>query len=120
MTAYLAFLVGIACRHRLELGAGAEITARAGEHRHRRLGVGIEGQERIEQLSRRCAIDGVTAMRAVDGDDGHRSIAFDKNCIGIGHGCAPCYVLFMPIENSAFESSETLPCPSCGERSEAS
>ena len=77
MAAKLPFFVGIACRHGLEVGAGAEITAGAGKHRNRRLGVGIEGQKRIEQLSCRCAIDGVTTMRAVDGDDRYRSIAFD-------------------------------------------
>jgi hypothetical protein len=85
VAADLALLVGIARGHRLEVGAGAEITAGAGEHRDRGPSVGIEGQERIEQLSRGCAVDGVTAMRAIDGDDGHRSIAFDKHGIGIGH-----------------------------------
>jgi hypothetical protein len=30
-----------------------------------------------------------TALRTVDGDDGHRSVAFDKNCACVGHVCAP-------------------------------
>jgi len=45
VTADFAFLVGIAGRHRLEVGAGAEIAAGAGEHRDRRLGVGVERQK---------------------------------------------------------------------------
>src|SRR5260370_39317189 len=43
----------------------------------------------MEQLSRGCAIGGVATMRAVDGDDRHRSIAFDKHGIGMGHGRLP-------------------------------
>jgi hypothetical protein len=29
------------------------------------------------------------AMRAIDGDDGHGTIAFDEDCIGVGHQGAP-------------------------------
>jgi len=65
VTADFAFLVEIAGRHRLEVGAGAEIAAGAGEHRDRRLDVGVERQKRIEQFSRGGAIDGVTAMRTM-------------------------------------------------------
>jgi hypothetical protein len=28
-------------------------------------------------------------MRAIDGDDGHGTIAFDEDCIGVGHQGAP-------------------------------
>src|ERR1035437_5887895 len=42
MTADLTLLVGIARCHGLEVGAGAEGAAGAGEHRDRRLDVGIE------------------------------------------------------------------------------
>ena len=52
MPAKLALLVGIARRHRLEVGAGAESAAGAGEHRDRRAFVGVEGEECIEQFSR--------------------------------------------------------------------
>ena len=90
VAADLALLVGIARRHRLEVGAGAEIAAGAGEHRDRRLGVGVEGQEGIEQFSRGGAVDGVAAMRPIDGDDGHRSVAFDEHCVGLGHAALPC------------------------------
>ena len=63
--------------------------AGAGEHGNGCLGIGIESPERIEQFSRRGAIDRIAAMRTIDGDDGHRSIAFDKNCACVGHVCAP-------------------------------
>ena len=86
MAAELALLVGIARRHRLQVGAGAESAAGAGEHRDRRALVGIEGEECIEQFSRGQAIDGVAAMRAVDGDDGDGAVAFDEDGVGIGHG----------------------------------
>src|SRR6202011_4276631 len=85
MPADLALLVGIARRHRLEIGAGTEIAAGPGKYRDRGLRIGIESQKRVEQFARGGAIDGITAMRAVDGDDGHRSIAFDKHGIGVGH-----------------------------------
>ena len=49
VAADLALLVAIARRHRLEVGAGAEITAGAGEHRDRGLVVGIEGEEGIDR-----------------------------------------------------------------------
>jgi hypothetical protein len=65
------------------------MAATAGEYRDRSLGVSVKSQEGIEQLSRGGAVDGVAAMRAVDGDDGNRSVAFNQNCIGIGHGFPP-------------------------------
>mgnify|MGYP003693778177 CR=1 FL=1 len=79
MAADLALLVGIARRHRLEVGARAEIAAGAGEDRDRRRLVGIERQERIVELARGGAVDGVAAMRTIDGNDGHRAIAFDQH-----------------------------------------
>jgi hypothetical protein len=33
-------------------------------------------------------------MRAVDGNDGHGTIAFDEHAIGFGHGTLP--VVFLP------------------------
>ena len=53
MAADLALLVGIARCHRLEVGAGAEIAAGAGEHRDRRCFVGIEREERVVQVCAR-------------------------------------------------------------------
>src|ERR1700682_4202689 len=85
MAADLALLVGIARRHRLEIGTGTETAAGPGTYRDRGLRIGIESQKRVEQFSRGGAIDGITALRAVDGDDGHRPIAFDKHGIGVGH-----------------------------------
>src|ERR1700756_4816641 len=85
MSADLALLVGIARGHRLEIGAGAEIAAGAGEDSNRGVLVGIEGEERVVELSRRGAIDGVAAMRTVDGHDGHGAIAFDQPTVGLRH-----------------------------------
>ena len=99
VAADLALLAGIACRHRLQIGAGAKISAGAGEHRDRRAVIGVEGEKRIEQFSRGQAIDGVAAMRAIDGDDGDGAVAFDEDGVGIGHirrstivlGCSPLH-----------------------------
>jgi hypothetical protein len=77
VTADLALLVGIAGGHRLEVGTGAEEAAGAGEHRDRGFRIGVEGDKRVVQFPRRGAVDGVAAMRAVDGNDGHRPIAFN-------------------------------------------
>src|SRR3984893_12694913 len=85
MAADLALLVGIARRHRLEIGAGTEIAAGPGKYRDRGLRIGIESQKRVEQFSRGGAIDGITALRAVDGDDGHPPLAFDKPGCGGRH-----------------------------------
>jgi hypothetical protein len=101
MAADLALFVGIARRHRLEVGAGTEIAAGAGEHRHRGFLVGIEGAKDIVQFSRGGAVDGVAAMRTVDGNDGHRSIAFDEHGIGLDHGFLPdSFVGCLPIARS--------------------
>ena len=96
------FLFGIARCHRLEVGAGAEIAAGAGEHRDRGLGIGIEGAKRVEQLARGRAIDGVAAMRTIDGDDGHGPIAFDKDGIGFGHVlCSPAVMFWSSFRGDA-------------------
>src|SRR3954471_14763589 len=85
MAAELALLVGIARRHRLEVGARAEIAAAAGEHGNRRCLIGIERKEGVVQLPRGRAVDGVAAMRAVDGNDGDGTIVFDEHGIGFDH-----------------------------------
>src|SRR5512138_2389523 len=86
MPAELALLVRITRRHRLEVGACAKIPAGAGEHRDGCRLVGIEGQEGIIKFARRRPVDGVAAMRAVDGNDGDGAIAFDEHGVLFGHG----------------------------------
>jgi hypothetical protein len=80
------FFVGIARRHRLEVGARAKIAAGAGEHGDRCCFIGIERKEGVVQLPRGRAVNGVATMRAVDGNDGHGTIAFDEHGVGFGHG----------------------------------
>src|SRR5882757_9101798 len=94
MAADLALLVGIARCHRLEVGAGAEIAAGAGEHRDRGGFVGIERQECVVKLARGGAVDGVAAMRTVDGNDGHGAIAFDQHVVGLGHVRRPPFCFY--------------------------
>jgi hypothetical protein len=99
VAAELALLVGIARRHRLEVGARAEIAAGAGEHRDRALSSASKRKERVVQFARGRAVDGVAAMRAVDGNDGEgpsrststasasdmeRSCCFLTRILGIG------------------------------------
>jgi hypothetical protein len=89
VAADLALLVRIAGRDSFQIRARAETAAGAGEHRDRCFLIGIEGEERVVELSRGRAIDGVAAMRPVDGDDGDGSIAFDQHGIGFRHGRLP-------------------------------
>ena len=54
---------------RLQVGAGAERAARAGEHRDVVRVVGVERAERVGELGRGRAIDRVAALGPVDRDD---------------------------------------------------
>ena len=90
MAAKLPLLVGIARRHRLEVGTRAEIAAGAGEHGDGCAFVGVERKKRVIQLPRGRAINGVAAMRAVDGNDGDRAVSFDEHGVGFAHGAPPC------------------------------
>jgi hypothetical protein len=86
VAAEFALLVRVASRYRLEIGAGTKIAAGAGEHGDGGFLIGVEGEEGVVQFARGRAVDGVAAMRAVDGDDGDGAVAFDEHGIGIGHG----------------------------------
>ncbi len=59
---------------RLQVGAGAEgDAARAGEHQHARLLVGLEAQVGLVQRDRGGAVDGVAPLLAVDRSAAPRS-----------------------------------------------
>src|SRR5438067_6872300 len=91
VTADLAFFMGVAGCHRLEVSARTKVSARAGKDGHRGGGIGVERPERIEQFPRCRAIDGVTTMRTVDRDDGDRSVVFNKHRIDVGHVSGSLY-----------------------------
>jgi len=101
----LALLVGIARRHRLEVGARAKITAGAGEHRDRGGVIGVEGKKRVVEFSRGRAVDGVATMWTVDGNDGDGSVTLHEHGFGFGHIRRP------PI--CFYEASVTRPFPQC-------
>ena len=55
--------------HRLEVGAGAELAARAGQHRDGQRVVGVEAPERVGQRVRGRAVDRVRHLGPVDRHD---------------------------------------------------
>ena len=57
---------------RLEVGAGAEVATRTGEHGDGQRLVGVEVDERVEQRRGGDGVDGVAPFRAIDGDDANR------------------------------------------------
>jgi hypothetical protein len=85
VSAEFALLVGIARRHRLEIGTGAKIAAAAGEHRDRCGLVGVESEEGIVQLPRGRAIDRILAFGPVDRNDRHRAVMLHKDGIHLAH-----------------------------------
>src|SRR3569833_3543671 len=91
MAANFTFLVGGAGCHGLQVGARTEIASGSSKDRDRCLAIGIERVEGVEQFLRRCTVYGITAMRTVARNDGHRTIALDKHAIRVGHGYAPGY-----------------------------
>src|SRR5207248_9848481 len=94
--------------YRLPIGAGAERAAGAREHPARSVVVGVKGAEGIVQLSRGGGVDGIPAMRPIDGNDGEGSIAFDKNRIGIGHVRAPSLFVGRHCEERSDEAIQTV------------
>jgi hypothetical protein len=82
----------------LQIGAGAKIPAGAGENGDRSVPVGIEGAERVVQLSCRRAVDGVAAIGTIDGNDGDGSIALDQ--YGVGHVRRPPCLDAVVVEGS--------------------
>lgn len=63
----------------LEVEAGAEMAAGAGEDRDLRRLVALERVERFAQSGRGLGIDCVAALGAVDGDDGDRALGLDAH-----------------------------------------
>ena len=68
----------VAGRQRLEVGAGAEGAAGAGEHGDGDSVVGVERGEGVEQLGGGRGVDGVAPRRPVDRDDADRSTVLDR------------------------------------------
>ncbi len=69
--------VAAAGRDRLEVGAGAERAAGAGEDRDIAVGVVLEGAEGVGQRLGRRTVDGVPDLGPVDGHDRDRSVVVD-------------------------------------------
>ena len=67
-----------------QVGAGREGLLVAGEHRHPRRVVGVEGQERVVQPLGRLAVDGVAHVALVDADDDDTI-----GQLGFAHGGGP-------------------------------
>ena len=65
-------------RHFLEVGAGAEVAAGAGEDGHIGVGIGVEGEEGPSELVGADAVDRVAALGAVDRDHGDRAVVLDR------------------------------------------
>ena len=68
----------------LEVGAGAERAAGAGQHGDLGVGVRLEAAERRRQRMRRLVVERVTRLRPVDDDRGDRSRGVDED-LGRGH-----------------------------------
>jgi hypothetical protein len=89
MAAELAPLQWIAGRDHLQVRAGTEVSAHAGEDRDRGAFIRIEGEKRLEQHLRRCAVDGVAPLRPIDRNNSDRSVALDENQRLIAHAKSP-------------------------------
>src|SRR4029078_6064214 len=66
-----------------------------------------ESLELCVELCGSCPIDGVAAMRTVDGNDGHRAFAFDQHVVGLGHVRRPpfgCYEASLTLSNFSMPS----------------
>ena len=75
--------VATPARHALEVGPGAERAAGAGQYRDREPDIGLEAPERGGQRRGGRPIDRVAHRRAVDGDDGDRTVGLEMD--GVGH-----------------------------------
>ena len=67
----------IALGERLEVGTGAEVASGAGQHGDGQRLVGVEVDERLEQRCGGDRVDGVAAIRAIDGHDANRPVVVD-------------------------------------------
>src|SRR5271156_6250922 len=112
VTADLALLVRIAGCERLEIGSGAERAAGPGEHSDRSVLVGVEGEKGVVELACGGAVDGIAAMRTVDGDDGDGSIALDHHGIGFGH-LTPPFFSGSSFRGDAKHRTRNLEIPRC-------
>ena len=72
----------IAFRQRLEIGAGGEGAAGAGQHRDSCGRVGVEAFEGVEKRPRSLVIDSVAALGPLDRHDGHALVGADGNFRG--------------------------------------
>lgn len=71
-----------------QIGAGAEMAARAAQHRHAQRVIGGKALEGIEQRGGSRPVDGVAARRAVEQDCADRAIGLEQHgCVG--HGRSP-------------------------------
>jgi hypothetical protein len=71
--------------HGLQVGAGAEMATTAVQHRHAQVVIGLEGLEGRAQRVRGRPVDGVSAMRAVQRDGEHGTVACHR------HGVVVCW-----------------------------
>ncbi len=69
--------------HRLEVGAGAEMSACAGEDGDARTGLGLEVEKRTMKGTCGCGIDGIAALGSVDRDDSHRPLVLHPKPSGL-------------------------------------
>src|SRR5262245_6191220 len=73
-------IIGIERADVFEIPAGAERPARAVEHRHRRILVGIEFEKGGGQRIRALGVHGVAGLRPVVNHRPHRAIFFNSDC----------------------------------------
>jgi hypothetical protein len=76
----------VPCRHRAQIGAGADGATGAGKHRHPRRLVAFELAQRGGQSIGSRPVDGVAHVGAVDNQGGNRAVLLDQNIHG---GVAP-------------------------------
>ena len=78
-------VVGVAGRHGLEVGAGAEVSARAGDDRDPDLRVLVDLHPGVVHPHEHLAGQRVAGLRAVEGDGGDVAVALEEQ-VGVAHG----------------------------------
>ncbi len=82
---------GLARAHRLQVGAGAEDVAAAGEDRDAQLGIVVEHAPGAVHAGQHAGAERVLRLGAVQRDGQHVAVAFEQAVVAIHRGsCDPC------------------------------